>query len=163
MPQLDPTFFATQLFWLVVTFVVLYIVLSSTALPRIGNVLEERQRKIDDNLDKAAELKGKADAAIAAYEKALADSRAQAQRTLREGADVLSKQAEQRQRELGERLSAQIKDGEKRIIQAKQQAMEHVREVAAEVAKLATAKLTGLAPEDAQVTSALDATLREVR
>ena len=145
MPQFDPTFFAPQLFWLLVMFVVLYVSMSVLAMPKIGAVLEERQRKIDDNLDKAAQLKAEADIAIAAYEKALA------------------KQSEAKQKELGEKLAAQIKAGEARINAAKDQALAHVREVAVDVAKTATQKLTGLTVEDDQVTKAVTAVMQESR
>lgn len=163
MPQFDPTFFAPQLFWLLVTFVVLYVLLSTLAMPKIGSVLEERQRKIDDNLDKAAQLKAEADAAIAAYEKALAESRAQAQKILRESAEAVAKQSEAKQKELGEKLAAQIKAGEAKIVAAKEQALTHVREVAVEVAKTAAQKLTGLAIDDEQVNKAVTAAMQESR
>ena len=163
MPQFDPTFFAPQLFWLLVMFVVLYVSMSVLAMPKIGAVLEERQRKIDDNLDKAAQLKAEADAAIAAYEKALAESRAQAQQILRTSAEALAKQSEAKQKELGEKLAAQIKAGEARINAAKDQALAHVREVAVDVAKTATQKLTGLTVEDDQVTKAVTAAMQESR
>jgi F-type H+-transporting ATPase subunit b len=163
MPQFDPTFFAPQLFWLLVMFVVLYVSMSVLAMPKIGAVLEERQRKIDDNLDKAAQLKAEADIAIAAYEKALAESRAQAQQILRTSAEALAKQSEAKQKELGEKLAAQIKAGEARINAAKDQALAHVREVAVDVAKTATQKLTGLTVEDDQVTKAVTAAMQESR
>jgi len=163
MPQFDPTFFAPQLFWLLVMFVVLYVLMSVLAMPKIGAVLEERQRKIDDNLDKAAQLKAEADTAIAAYEKALAESRAQAQQILRTSAEALAKQSEAKQKELGEKLAAQIKAGEARINAAKDQALAHVREVAVDVAKSATQKLTGLTVEDDQVTKAVTAAMQESR
>ena len=160
MPQFDPTFFSTQLFWLAVSFVALYAIVSTLALPKIGSVLEERQRKIDDNLDKAAQLKAEAETAIAVYEKALAESRAQAQQILRASADALAKQSEQRQKELGERLAAQIKAGEARITAAKDQALAHVRDVAVDVAKTATAKLTGVSLDDTQVATAVAAAMQ---
>ena len=163
MPQFDPTFFAPQLFWLLVMFVVLYVSMSVLAMPKIGAVLEERQRKIDDNLDKAAQLKAEADIAIAAYEKALAESRAQAQQILRTSAEALAKQSEAKQKELGEKLAAQIKAGEARINAAKDQALAHVREVAVDVAKTATQKLTGLTVADDQVTTAVTAVMQESR
>jgi len=163
MPQFDPTFFAPQLFWLLVTFVVLYFLMSALAMPKIGAVLEERQRKIDDNLDKAAQLKAEADAAIAAYEKALAESRAQAQQILRTSAEALAKQSEAKQKELGDKLAAQIKAGEARITAAKDQALAHVRDVAVDVAKTAAQKLTGLSIDDDQVTSAVTAAMQESR
>ena len=163
MPQFDPTFFTSQLFWLLVTFVVLYLLMSRLAMPKIGAVLEERQRKIDDNLDKAAQLKNEAESAIALYEKALAQSRAQAQEILRTSGEALAKQAEARQRQLGERLAQQVKAGEARINAAKDQALVHVRDVAAEVAKTAAAKLTGTTHDDALVATAVATALEESR
>jgi F-type H+-transporting ATPase subunit b len=163
MPQFDPTFFSTQLFWLAVTFVAFYVLLSNLALPKIGGVLEERQRKIDDNLNKAAQLKAEAEAAIVLYESALASSRTQAQKILRDSTEALTKQAEARQKELGERLSAQIKAGEARIHAAKDQALAHVRDISAEVAKTAVSRLTGASLADAQVGAAVAAALQEGR
>lgn len=161
MPQFDPTYFAPQLFWLAVTFIGLYWAMTKVALPRIGEVLDERQRKIDDSLDKAAALKAEAEAAIAAYEKALAESRSKAQAVLRETNDKLAKQAEARQKDLADRLAAQIKAGEARIAAAKEQALANVRQVAAEVARSAAEKLTGLAIDEARAEKAVVTALQE--
>jgi len=139
------------------------VLLSNVALPKIGSVLDERQRKIDDNLDKAAQLKAETETAIAVYEKALAESRAQAHEILRTSAEALAKQSEQRQKELGERLADQIKAGEAKIAAAKDQALASVREIAADVAKLATGKLTGVTPDDAKIAGAVAAAIQEGR
>lgn len=163
MPQFDPTFFAPQLFWLVVTFVILYFLLSRIAMPKIGDVLEERQRKIDDNLDKATRLKAEAEKAIATYEKALADSRAKAHEILRENATQLSKQAEQWRKELGDRLAIQIKDSETHIAAVKEQALANVRDIALDVAKSTTAKLTGITLKDETVTTVVTSVIQEGR
>ena len=163
MPQFDPHFFASQLFWLYACFIVLYVVLSTRAMPKIGEVLEERQRKIDDNLDKAGQLKAEAEAAVAVYEKALAESRAEAQRVLRAGADALSAKAEARQKEVGERLAAEVRSGEARITAAKQEALGNLRDMAADVAKTAMAKLTGVTIDDRSAQAAVTAALEESR
>ena len=60
MPQLNPEFFVTQLFWLVVTFSFLLVFLWRISLPRIGNVLEKRERKISEDLSAAKELQAEA-------------------------------------------------------------------------------------------------------
>jgi F-type H+-transporting ATPase subunit b len=161
MPQFDPTTFAPQLFWLAITFVLLYVLMSKIALPRIGEVLDERQRRIDDNLDKAAQLKAEAEAAVAAYEKALAESRAHAQAVIREAMDRLAKQSEQRHKDLAEKLAAQIKAGEARIAGAKEQALTHVRDVAVDVARAAAGKLLGKEPDDAKLDKAIGAAMQE--
>ena len=71
--------FASQLLWLVLVFVALYLLMSRVALPRIGSILEERRQSIDTDLAAAQQLKTESDAAIAAYEKALAEARGRAQ------------------------------------------------------------------------------------
>jgi len=78
-PPFDPTYFASQLFWLAISFAVLYFLLSRWLLPRIGSAIEERKDRIADDLDAAAGLKAQADDAVKAYEKSLADARAKAQ------------------------------------------------------------------------------------
>ena len=75
LPQLDTTTFASQIFWLIVSMVVLFWLMKNLALPRIASVLEERADAIADDLDKAEEFKRKAEEAEAAYEQALVDAR----------------------------------------------------------------------------------------
>jgi F-type H+-transporting ATPase subunit b len=161
MPQFDPAFFAPQLFWLAITFVTLYILMAKVALPKIGAVLDERQRKIDDSLDKAQQLKAEADTAVAAYEKALSESRAHAHQVIKEASDRLAVQADERNRELGARLAEQIKSGEARIAEAKDKALVNLREVAAEVAVAAVARLLGGQPDQGKIAAAVDAAMKE--
>lgn len=160
MPQFDPAFFAPQLFWLAVTFITLYVLMAKVALPKIGAVLDERQRKIDDNLDKAAQLKAEAEAAVAAYEKALAESRAHAQSVIKETADRLSKQAEERTKALSAKLADQIKAGEARIAAAKETALASVRDVAVDVAAATVSRLVGNA-DQGKLEAAVAAALKE--
>lgn len=161
MPQFNPEFFATQLFWLAVTFAVLYVLMATIALPTIGKVLDDRQRRIDENLSKAALLKAEAEDAIKAYEKALTEARAKASAVVKERSDLLSRQAEEASREQMVRLGAQIKAGEARILEAKTQAMAGVREVALEVAAATIARLLGASPDQGQLDGAVTEALKE--
>ena len=79
MPQLDPSLFATQLFWLFVTFLVLFLIAWKAALPRIADVLNARQNRIDGDLEKAQALKTEAEEVLATYERSLAGAATQAQ------------------------------------------------------------------------------------
>jgi F-type H+-transporting ATPase subunit b len=161
MPQFDPAFFTPQLFWLLLTFVTLYALMALVALPRIGAVLDERQRRIDDNLDKAAQLKAQADAAVAAYEKALADSRAHAQSVVKETVDRLARDADERNRALALRLAELIHTGESRIAGARDQALANVRDVAGEIAGAVVSRLTGSAPDGARLETSVAAAFQE--
>ena len=143
MPQFQPVFIVSQLFWLYVIFGVLMLVLSTFALPKIGNVLEDRQRRIDNDLDRAGVLKTEAEAALANYEKALADSRTEAKRILKEAGDAIVHRSEEAQKALGARLGAQVKDGEARVHAAKAEALGHVQDIAQAIAEAAAVKLLG--------------------
>jgi F-type H+-transporting ATPase subunit b len=159
MPQFDSTYFASQLFWLYACFIVLFILLSVFAMPKIGSVLEERQKRIDGNLDKAGQLKHDAEAAIAAYEKALADSRAQAHKILQDNAKSIADAADIRNKAIGEKLAQQIKDGEGRIQTAKDEALGHIREISIDLVRASVEKLTGQSVEESDIKAAVTATL----
>lgn len=161
MPQLDLSTFASQLFWLVVFFVVLYAVLSRVAIPRIAGVLDERERRIADNRERAEKLVAEAKAAEAAYEKLLADARNEAQGILRSAAEDSARRAEERQHELGERLAAQIKAAEERIAASKGEALAEVRAVAAGLASDVAGRLAGIAVDEAAAAAAVAATAGE--
>jgi F-type H+-transporting ATPase subunit b len=78
-PPFDPRTFPSQLFWLALSFGALYFMMSRIALPRIGEVIEERRDHIQRDLDEAARLKSETDAALKSYEQSLADARVKAQ------------------------------------------------------------------------------------
>lgn len=161
MPQFDPSMFAPQLFWLAVMFATLYFVMARHAIPRISEVLDERQRRIDENLERAQQLKAEAELAIAQYERALAESRAQAHEVMKQTADRLAREADARNKELAQRLAEQIKAGEARIQAAKDQAVANVRQVAGEVASAVVTKLVGAAPDPAKLDKAIAAAMQE--
>ena len=100
MPQLDISTFTPQLFWLAIWFVILYLLMAKLALPRVNRLIETRRQRREGDLARAAQLKADAEAASAAYQKALAEARAQAQATIKETSDRLAADAAERQRAL---------------------------------------------------------------
>jgi F-type H+-transporting ATPase subunit b len=161
MPQFQPEFFSPQLVWLAITFILLYLLMSRVALPRIGQVLEEREHRINDNLRKAERLKQEAEAAVAAYEKRMADARAKAQATVREVREQMAAEAAERHQQLNERLAGEIASGEARIAEARMKAVASVRDVAVEVAAAAAARLIGSPVNQAAVARAVDQAIEE--
>lgn len=143
LPQLDPSSFATQIFWLAVTFIVLYLLMSRVALPRVRDVLEERERRITDDLEKAQRLKDESEAVLAEYEKALADARANAQAMFAEAAEQANAEAAKRQQDVSQKLAKQLEKAESRVRAAKAEALDNIRQVAIEVAQDAAARLIG--------------------
>ncbi|RKQ70322.1 F0F1 ATP synthase subunit B family protein [Oceanibaculum indicum] len=143
LPQLDPSTFATQIFWLAVTFIVLYLLMSRVALPRVRDVLEERERRITDDLEKAQRLKEEAETVLAEYEKALADARASAQALFAEAAEKANAEAAKRQQDMSQKLAKQLEKAESRVQAAKTEALDNIRQVATDVARDAAARLIG--------------------
>jgi F-type H+-transporting ATPase subunit b len=161
MPQLDLASFPTQLIWLAITFAALYLVMAYSGLPRLGGIIEKRRARIADDLDKAQRMKAEAEAVIAAYEKALAEARAKAQTVLRETANRLSAEATAQQKKLAEQLHIEGAAAEKRIEAAKTKALGGLRELAVDVARAASAKLSGSEAITSHVAEAVDAVLKE--
>ncbi|MBX6367904.1 MAG: F0F1 ATP synthase subunit B' [Rhodospirillales bacterium] len=162
MPQIEQVYtFPSQIFWLVVAFAVLYFLMSKVALPRLGRVIEERRRRLDEDLEKAAQMKTEAEAVIAAYERALADARAQAQATVKETNDRLAAEAAERLRVAGAAIAEKTEAAERRIAEARAAAMASVKDIAAEVALAMTERLTGTAVDPARARAAVEAAMRE--
>jgi F-type H+-transporting ATPase subunit b len=159
MPQLDISTFTPQLVWLAIWFVVLYLLMAKLALPRIARAMEARRRRREDDLARAAQLKAEADAASAAYQKTLAEARAQAQATIKETSDRLAADAAERQRALAATLAEQIEAAERRIAATKEQALAEVRGIAVDVGRSVVEKLTGAVPDAAKMAAAVDSSL----
>lgn len=158
MPQLDFSTFGNQIFWLLVTLVVIYFVLSRVALPRIAAVLAERQGTITNDIAKAEDLKAQAADAEAAYEKALADARSEAQAIAQATRDDIKAQGQAAQAEADAKIAAQAAESEKAIAEIRASAMENVEVVAKDTAEALVSALGGSASKadiDAAVTNRL--------
>ena len=163
MPQLDPSHFATQLFWLFVTFLALFLIAWKVALPRITEVLDARRARIDGDLEKARGLKDEAEEVLAAYEKTLADASLQAQDIHRQLVHALTEERTRRQEELSRRLSAQARDAESRISSEKQRAVENIRDAALGVVQSAASRLIGVEVAEGDADRAIRAAMEERR
>ncbi|MGZ8996542.1 MAG: F0F1 ATP synthase subunit B family protein [Rhodospirillales bacterium] len=162
MPQFDPAVWPTQLFWLTVSFVVLYLLMARVALPRISAILEERDFRIGDSLRRAEGLKQDAEAAVAAYEKLMVDARTKAQEQVHSVRERAARDAAERHAELNDRLSAEVAAAETRIAAARDQAIGELRGLAVEVAGAAVERLAGERLDPVTVGRAVDHTMREV-
>ena len=162
MPQIqDVASFLPQVVWLVITFIALFLIMWKIAVPAIANTLEARQKRMEDNLDKAAQAKKEAEETLAAYETAMAEARAGAQEIINEATKLMSEEAEAREAEMAEELSRKIAASEAEIRKAIDDAMENIRDVAVEVAGAALKRLTGDAPDDKNLAKAIDQAMKD--
>jgi F-type H+-transporting ATPase subunit b len=156
-PPLDATTFAPQLFWLVIAFVLLYALLSRMALPRIGQVIEERRERIDRDLREADRLKAETDAALKTYEAAHAEARGKAQAIAKDMRDKLAGEAEQARHKVDAELNAKLMQTEKQIAETKARALSGVNQIAADTAGAIVAKLIGQDPTPDELKRAFSA------
>lgn len=133
MPQLDFSTFPNQIFWLIVTMGVLYWVLSRIALPRIAAVISDRQGAITGDLMAAEEFKQKAKEAEAAYDKALADARGEAQKIVAANRAEIQKELDAAIAKADAEIAARTAESEKRIGEIRDSAASDARDVARDV------------------------------
>lgn len=160
VPHLNTDTFASQIFWLVVTFAFLYIILSRGVLPRIHTVLENRQNKISHDIDRAEQLRSEAEEARESYERALKESRERANALLTESAALMAKSSAARHAEMDKKIEHHLADAENRISAAKTDAMDKLAPVAKEITEALVAKLTGKQFSAADINTAVDGLLK---
>jgi F-type H+-transporting ATPase subunit b len=159
MPQLDFSTWPNQIFWLLVTLVVIYFVLSRIALPRIGAVLADRKSTITNDLAAAEELKQKAVAAEKAYNDALASARTEAAKIVAAAKAEIQKDLDAATAKADAEIAARAAESEKTIAAIRDGAAAAVAEVARDTAAELVAALGGTADAKA-VTAAVTARLK---
>lgn len=155
MPQLNPADFAPQLIWLAITFIGLYLLLSRIALPRIGEVIEERRDRVQRDLDEAERLKTETEKAIASYEQALAEARGKAHNIAQGTRDQLTAEVDRERAEVDAQLAEQTAAAEERISLAKNAALTQVNEIAVDTAETIVNELIGAKPSSDEVSNAV--------
>lgn len=141
MPQLDPTWFASQLFWLVISFFSMLFIMSKFIAPRIADILAKRQHKIDEYLDRAAETKQQAEESLAKYNLALNQATQEANEALEQTKKALETEVIKKQEALAKKLHKRVMDGEAKIAAGKDDALAKVRVVSEELAKVVIKKI----------------------
>ena len=154
-PPFQSQTFASQLVWLVIAFVLLYVLMAKLALPRVGAIIENRHKRIADDIADAGRLKQQSDEAVAAYEKALADARARAQAIANETRDRAAAAADVRRKTLEAELNTKLVEAEKTIAATKTAAMANVRAIAEDATRAIVERLIGLAPNEKAVAEAV--------
>jgi F-type H+-transporting ATPase subunit b len=154
-PPFDVSTFPAQIFWLVLTFGILYLLMSKVALPRVAEILETRESKIDGDLNAAAALQEKAKAAGEAYEKLLSDAKSNAQGMGQKAKDAAVAAADQERKTVEAATAAKIAESESRIAASRDKAMGNVAAIASDTASEIVKRITGIAPSADQLKRAV--------
>jgi len=159
-PPFQSQHFPSQIAWLVVSFVLLYVLMSRVALPRIGAILAERSKRISGDLAAAQGFKEQSDAARSAYEKALADAHARAQAIAGATREQQAAAAAATNKRLEAQLHEKLAAAEQSIAATRTAAMGNVGSIAAATAAAIVERLIGKAPAEHEVAAALAETLK---
>src|SRR5215813_11971352 len=159
-PPFDRETFPSQLFWLAICFVLLYLITARLVQPRVSGIIDGRKKQVAGDLAEASRFKTESEQAMAAYEKALADARTRAQAIASETRDRLQGEAERNRKSLEEQLNGRLAEAEKTIASTKSAAMANVRGIATEAAAAIVTRLTGVTAPEPAVTAAVDAALK---
>lgn len=141
MPQLETSTFASQLFWLCITFFSMLFIMSKFIVPRIAEILNQRQRKIDDYLHKSYQIRQQAEESLDKYHRALNDATAKANESLAKTKEELNELINREQTTLNSKLQKKIAKGEAEIAKSKEEALAQVKEMTQDLAKVVVAKI----------------------
>ena len=134
-PPFDASTFASQIFWLAITFGILMFLLSRVLLPRLGNILEERSNRIADDLGSAARMQREAEAAGKAYEQSLADARTKAHNVAETTRTSITSELEAEMQLVDEQAAKQLTQAEAKIQRTRTDALANVDDIASETAQ----------------------------
>lgn len=142
MPQLDPTWFASQLFWLLVSFGLLYVLLSRWALPSIQRVLQHRADTVASDSDRARRMTDEADRARQDYERALTDARTRAQYVFNEAVQAQKSRSESAAKAMDVKVATMLAEANKKIETQKKNLLDALVPASTEIANMIVEKLT---------------------
>ena len=161
MPQLDPSTFGSQLFWLLVCFGALYLVLSFIVIPRISNTLAARAETLEGDLAEAEKLRGQAETALKAYEDALAEARSRALSLAQEMRAEVQAETDRQKAELDSKLAEQAAAADAALMKSRDAAMAGLKDAAAELVGDVIEAIGSDKASDGDVKKALDSVAAE--
>ena len=162
MPQLNPDFFVSQLFWLVVTFSFLLVFLWRISLPRIGSVLEKRAKKINDDIATAKELQKEAEVIQKKIEDKLRNARTETAEMIKTTSINLNEKTSKELTKLDKDLDKKINDSAKEIEKNKNDSLNQIHDQIHEITKLIFSKITNFKVSNLDVKDAVTAVERKI-
>ncbi|MCF8495793.1 MAG: hypothetical protein K9G62_03900 [Alphaproteobacteria bacterium] len=156
LPQLDPTWFASQVFWLMLVFIGLYALFSLKILPALGGTIEMRRARVEGDIEEAQSLKEEAEKIQAAYESGLAEARTRASLLMQDTENRIRDETAARLGAFRDRSLKDIQATELRINASKTKALKDMESIAAELAAQAAEQIAGIPADVKQARSVIE-------
>ena len=151
MPQLNPEFFITQLFWLFITFTFLLLFLWKVSLPRISSVLEKRERKINDNIKSAKKLQTEAEEIQKNIDKKLKEAENNSERLIKESINDLQNKTSLEIKKIDEKIDEELKKSSKIIEKEKNKSLNQINSQIKEITKITLSKFRSINISDDEI------------
>ena len=156
MPQLNPEFWISQIFWLIITFGILFIVLTKVILPKISDNLETRKSQILENIETADKQKEESQKKIDEYEKIILDSKHKAKNYFNEAREKILDDINKKRTTLENELDEEIGEVEKELSDLKQKSREKINKIAAETSAELIKELIGVEVNSSSITAIVE-------
>ena len=143
MPQLDPKYWASQAFWLILVFSILYISIAKFYLPKIKKNLDDRESKIKEDLDEANKLKNLSEKKIKEYEIILENSKKEVTKILLESKNTLNKDIQNKKDSMEKEIENEISKAQKEILEMKKNSINSINNISQEIASNIIEKISG--------------------
>ena len=143
MPQLDPKYWASQAFWLILIFSILYISIAKFYLPKIKKSLDDRESKIKEDLDEANKLKNLSEKKIKEYEIILENSKKEVTKILLESKNILNKDIKNKKDSMEKEIENEISKAQKEILEMKKNSISSISNISQEIASNIIEKMSG--------------------
>ena len=143
MPQLDPTYWASQAFWLILIFTALYLTLANLFIPKIKSSIDNRENKIKDDLDEAQKLKNLAEQKLKEYELSIENAKKEVQKIIFESKNRLNLEIQKKKKEFEKEIEIEIESAEKEIENFKKESLKSISTISEEMASRVIEQISG--------------------
>ena len=155
MPQLDPTYWASQAFWLILIFTALYLALSNLFIPKIKDSIDSRENKMKDDLDEAQKIKNLAETRLKEYEQSIENANREVQKIIFESKNQLNAQIQSKKKEFEKEIENEIKNAEKEIEDLKRGSLKSISIISEEMASKVVEQISGEPMNQSSVKAAI--------
>ena len=163
MPQLNPEFWFSQIFWLIIAFGLLFIVLSKLILPKISENLEARKSQILENIEAAEKQRETSENKIKEYEKIIIDSKNEAKNYFSKAREKILKDIDKKRETLKNEINKEIKKTEKEITDLKNKSPEKINKIAIETSSNLVKQLIGVEVNNSSISAIIEDTSKKVK
>ena len=156
MPQLDPTYWASQAFWLILVFTILYVSISKFYLPKIKDNLDNRENKIKEDLDNANKFKELSETKLNEYENILVNAKKEVSKIHFESKNILDKDIQSKKDKLEKEIEKEISKAHKEILDLKKNSISSIQNISKNIASDIIEKISGDKLNESSISAAIE-------